>query len=192
MAASNRDDLRYRYLRGLWSRVSSGVRTGAVDPLAAAQRSSLPAHHQRARSPFRALAAQAVANYREKEWQHLCKALCRISLADEPITSRHAVRQTVRGCGEKVDELLREIDESRGSAAPPARGTYVGAAAALLVALLEATELQESAAAPGAKDVGVVSKEALIDACAACCGARASDRARDHWRIRAAALTREI
>ena len=111
-----------------------------------------------------------MAKYKEKEWQHLCTSLARICLAREPLTSRHAVAQTVRGCGEKILQLLSEIDAGSGSNASPARGTYCGAAAALLVALLELTELAEGGAhSKENKDGHVVAKEALIDAAAAIC-----------------------
>lgn len=33
-----------------------------------------------------------VAAYKEKEFQHLCKALARISTAADPLPNRHAVR----------------------------------------------------------------------------------------------------
>ena len=51
----------------------------------------------------------AVANYKEKEWLHLCKVLARISLATEPLPNRSAVIQTIKGCGSTVEELLKEI-----------------------------------------------------------------------------------
>ena len=81
------------------------------------------------RGLFKHASSTQTANYREKEFIHLCRALARISLAGESLTSRHAVRQTVKGCGDKIEELLKEVDE-RGTvrATPPPRGTYCGAA----------------------------------------------------------------
>ena len=74
------------------------------------------------------------------------------------------------GCGESVTALLQEIDEAHGSRVdePPPRGTYCGAAAALLVSLLEETECTEGLD-PAPKDAGVVGKVRLIAAAAAVC-----------------------
>ena len=98
--------------------------------------------------------------------------LARISLATEPLPNRSAVIQTIKGCGSRVEELLKEIDAGGGSTAPPRRGKYCGAAAAFLVALLEATELAEATAAAAAKDAGVVPKETLLASAAEICEQR--------------------
>ena len=57
-------------------------------------------------------ASSSVANYKAKEWEHLCKALARIDIATEPLPNRHAVRSCVSGCGDKVDELLQQLLEA--------------------------------------------------------------------------------
>ena len=110
--------------------------------------------------------AGSVATYRDKEFQHLCKALARISVVREALPNRHAVRSSVDGCGDQVIELLKELDEGRGSNEPPARGQFCGAAAALLVALLDETERHEDRGAQ-CKDTGVVGKLQLLDAASA-------------------------
>ena len=109
-----------------------------------------------------------VANYREKEWQHLCKALARISLSDVPLPNRQAVRDSVKGCGDAVEELLKRLDDRSADNRPPAKGRYCGAAAALLVALLDISEGRK-AAGSASKEPDVVSKEDLIDAAARIC-----------------------
>lgn len=115
------------------------------------------------------VASGQIANHCEKEWIHLCRVLARISLASEPLTSRFAVRDTVRGCGQQVDVVLKGVDESAASStSPPRHGMYCGAAAALLVALLDHTELAESRT-PAPKEAGVVAKETLLDAAATMC-----------------------
>ena len=43
------------------------------------------------RGLFKRASAANVANYREREWLHLCTVLAKLSLAEEPLTSRHAV-----------------------------------------------------------------------------------------------------
>ena len=57
-------------------------------------------------------------------FQHICKALARISVAADPLPNRHAVCNSVRGCGDTMMQLLQEIDAGHGSNRPPERGTY--------------------------------------------------------------------
>ena len=112
--------------------------------------------------------SSSVVGYRDKEFQHLCKALTRISVCREALQSRHAVRDSVRGCGDGVIELLREFDESGSDNSPPKRGLFCGAAAALLVALLQVTE-QEEGVQPALKEPGVVGKLELLESAAMMC-----------------------
>ena len=110
----------------------------------------------------------SVANYREKEFQHLCKALARISVAAQHLPDRHSVINTVRGCGDGIEELLHEFDDAAGDNRAPRRGQYCGAAAALLVALLEETERAEGID-PHAAEAGVMGKLNLLQAAAGIC-----------------------
>ena len=87
------------------------------------------------RGLFARASAATVANHREKEWLHLCKALARISVSDVALPNRQAVRDSVKGCGDSVEALLKELDDRNASIGPPAPGKYCGAAAALLCSI---------------------------------------------------------
>ena len=130
---------------------------------------SASAHVDRRYRYLRGLWAKAssssIANYREREFIHLCRALARISLCEKPLPNVDTVAQRVDQIGETITAHLAETEKngSRFSNLPPKRGTYCSAAAALLVTLLEETERAEGLDGPDAKDAGVIGKLRLLE-----------------------------
>ena len=91
----------------------------------------------------RSVQQAALAAYREHTWLSTCKWIAQLALCEVPIHSSHAAKAAQVGMGDVAKARLDEIDSSYVSFAPPPRGIYCSAAAAMLVALLEHAERVE-------------------------------------------------
>lgn len=83
------------------------------------------------------------AQYREREWQFECGWIAKLALCEKLVASPHVTNE-IKEMGDRAKSRLFEIDATRPNNAPPTRGKFCSAAAALLVALLEHEEGSES------------------------------------------------
>ena len=120
------------------------------------------ARYRYLRGLWQRAASSNIATYKEREWLHLCRALCRISICSTPLPNRHAVRQTIKGCGDGIEEIPRELDDrGSGSPAAPPQKHRCRCCPPCRAARRNGAEGLSN---PPVKDADVIGLEALIDA----------------------------
>ena len=104
--------------------------------------------------------------YKTQHWQFCCRWIAQIALAEVPLPSRHAVRQ-LPTVGDECVRLLERAEKAKQLVvAPPKRGMFCSAAAAMLVALLEH---EEAATREGKPPPSLCPKGTLIERAAKLC-----------------------